>query len=121
MMEGIEVLATIPEGVNFAPNLPIAIIFGGIMWLGFGIWCASDTDSILAGLLIGFLVGTVAFLVTAGVSMKPTEFIDTYKVTISDDIKLNEFYERYEILEQEGKIFTIKERLDEITDDHPTL
>lgn len=120
MMEGIEVLATIPEGVNLAPNLPIAIIFGGIMWLGFGIWCASDTDSILAGLLIGFLVGTVAFLVTAGVSMKPTEFIDTYKVIISDDIKLNEFYERYEILEQEGKIFTIKEKTEDGNNGLPT-
>lgn len=107
-MEGIEVLATIPEGVNFVPNLPFAIIVGGI--IGIGIWCATDTGSIIAGLLIGSLIGAMAFLITAGVSMKPTEFIDTYKVIISDEIKLNKFYERYEILEQEGKIFTIKEK-----------
>ena len=111
MMEGIEVLATIPEGTNLVANLPVAIIIGGIVWLGVGIWYASETDSIISGLVIGFLIGTVAFIVTAGISAKPTEFIDTYKITISDDIKLNEFYEQYEILEQEGKIFTIKEKI----------
>ena len=113
MMEGIEVLATIPEGINFVPNLPFDIIVGGIIGIGIGIWCATDTGSIIAGLLIGSLIGAMAFLITAGVSMKPTEFIDTYKVIISDDIKLNEFYERYEILEQEGKIFTIKEKTED--------
>lgn len=120
MMEGIEVLATIPKGINLVPNLPFAIIVGGIIGIGIGIWCATDTGSIIAGLLIGFLVGTVAFLVTAGMSMKPTEFIDTYKVIISDDIKLNKFYERYEILEQEGKIFTIKEKIEDGSNSLPT-
>ena len=120
MMEGIEVLATIPEGINFVPNLPFAIIVGGIIGIGIGIWCATDTGSIIAGLLIGSLIGAMAFLITAGVSMKPTEFIDTYKVIISDDIKLNEFYERYEILEQEGKIFTIKEKTEDGNNSLPT-
>ena len=120
MMEGIEVLATIPEGINFVLNLPFAIIVGGIIGIGIGIWCATDTGSIIAGLLIGSLIGAMAFLITAGVSMKPTEFIDTYKVIISDEIKLNEFYERYEILEQEGKIFTIKEKTEDGNNSLPT-
>ena len=119
-MEGIEVLATIPEGTNLVANLPFAIIVGGIVWLGVGIWYATETDSIISGLVIGFLVGAIAFMITAGISMKPTEFIDTYKVTISDDIKLNEFYERYEILEQEGKIFTIKEKTEDGNNGLPT-
>lgn len=113
MMEGIEVLATIPEGTNLVANLPVAIIVGGIVWLGVGIWGATDSGSIILGLLSGFLVGVMVFIVIAGISAKPTEFINTYKVTISDDIKLNEFYEQYEVLEQEGKIFTIKEKTED--------
>lgn len=121
MMEGIEVLATIPKGTNFVPNFLFATIAGVIVWLGFGIWLGIDSGSIFMGLFFGFLVGGVIFALVVAISEEPTEFVNTYKVTISDDIKLNEFYERYEILEQEGKIFTIKERLDEIIDDHPTL
>ena len=33
-----------------------------------------------------------------------------YKVTISDDVSFNELYEKYEIVEQEGEIYTIRER-----------
>lgn len=33
-----------------------------------------------------------------------------YKVTISDEVSLNEFYDKYEIVDQEGKIYTIKEK-----------
>lgn len=31
-----------------------------------------------------------------------------YKVLISNEVKMNDFYKKYEILEQEGKIYTIK-------------
>ena len=33
-----------------------------------------------------------------------------YDVTISDEVKLTEFNEKYEIIEQKGKIYTIKEK-----------
>ena len=32
-----------------------------------------------------------------------------YKVTIDDSVSMNEFLEKYEILDQEGKIYTVKE------------
>ena len=114
MMEGIEVLATIPEGTNLVVNLPVAIIAGGIIWLVFGIWLATYTDNIFVGLLSGFLIGFVIFAAIIDMSAEYTEFIDIYKVTISDEIKLNEFNERYVIINQEGKIYTIKER-EEVT------
>lgn len=34
----------------------------------------------------------------------------TYKVTISENVKMNEFLDKYIIIEQEDKIYTIKER-----------
>ena len=32
------------------------------------------------------------------------------KVTIDDSVSMNEFLDKYEILDQEGKIYTVKER-----------
>jgi hypothetical protein len=33
-----------------------------------------------------------------------------YKVTIDDSVSMNEFLDKYEILDQEGKIYTVRER-----------
>lgn len=57
---------------------------------------------LILGILIGVLTG---FLFAA-----PTETETCYKVLISDEVSMNEFLEQYEIVDQEGKIYTIKER-----------
>ena len=36
--------------------------------------------------------------------------IQEYKVTASDDVSLNKFIEKYEIIDIEGKIYTIREK-----------
>ena len=33
-----------------------------------------------------------------------------YKVTINDSVKMNDFFEQYEIIDQEGKIYTVREK-----------
>ena len=38
------------------------------------------------------------------------EYETHYKVTISDEVEMNDFYETYEIVEQDGKIYTVRER-----------
>ena len=55
---------------------------------------------IAAGLLAGILVG-----------LTEIEHYETYKVTISDEVSMNEFMDKYEILNQDGKIYTVKERV----------
>ena len=47
-------------------------------------------------LIIGFL----------SVNNAPTQ----YKVTVSDDVSMNDFNDEYKIVQQEGRIYTIKER-----------
>ena len=72
---------------------------------------------VLASLLfddtIGTTLGIFVILIGACISCttkdKVSEYIQ-YKVTISDDVNFVEFTERYEILEQDGKIYTIRER-----------
>ena len=42
-------------------------------------------------------------------NLKDYEYTE-YKVTIDDSVSMNEFLDKYEILDQEGKIYTVKER-----------
>ena len=53
------------------------------------------------------LISIFACIITFFIFTEPTgEY--KYKVTIDDTVSLNEFYEKYEIIDQEGKIYTIK-------------
>ena len=54
--------------------------------------------SVFIGALVGFFDGT------------PTEYETHYKVIISDEVSMNDFLEEYEIIDQEGKIYTVRER-----------
>lgn len=69
------------------------------------------TKEIGAGIgagIIAFLLCAI-FFGTSGVGEYETGEYE-YKVTIDDSVSMNEFYEKYEILDQEGKIYTVKER-----------
>lgn len=43
---------------------------------------------------------------------KPAKIITTYSVMIDDSVSMTEFYDKYEVLEVQGKIYTITERED---------
>ena len=90
-------------GIGFVVGLILAIR----MWIdlgfnGAGICCIIACTGL--GLVIGFIV--------VGISKEPTDIVDyvEYKVTISDEVNFNEFADKYEILDQEGKIYTVKEK-----------
>ena len=63
-----------------------------------GIICFIATCA-LGGLFIGFGVDEL--------NQQPETH---YQVTIDDSVPMNEFYKKYEIIEVEGKIYTIKEK-----------
>ena len=112
-MTGVEVLATeevVTEwGFNWSGFVLTFIVVILVSALVFA--CKSETIKELlqatgilggiAGLLVGFIVGKGAEI--------PVEYETHYKVTISDEVPLNEFLERYEIVDQEGQIYTIRE------------
>lgn len=56
----------------------------------------------IAGGLFGTLVGC-----TTG---EPIEYETQYKVVIEDSVSMNEFTEKYEIIDQDGKIYTVREK-----------
>lgn len=79
------------------------------------IGCVAESTNWFDGIM-GFIAGAVigAFIggFLCGATAKETDQIDCvkYQVTVSDEVKLNEFLDKYEILDQEGKIYTVKER-----------
>jgi hypothetical protein len=110
MMEGIEVLATGIMGIGSTVNWGLIVIIGLIAGGIVGITVGFGSLSIFGGLGAGILAFLAAASLTAMATEKPAYTIPIYKVVIKDSISMNEFSERYEIIDQEGKIYTIKER-----------
>lgn len=54
---------------------------------------------------------SLCFLIFMCVGRLFTEHVE-YKVIIDDSVNFNAFMERYEIVEQDGQLFTVKERGD---------
>ena len=117
MINGIEILSQTEVGTNtpmnwwvfglfvvmfFIIGFVLAVIEGrpeGVEWLG----------CVFIGLLVG-IIGCLFGGLLGTVAGEPTEFETQYKVTISDEVQMNEFLEQYEIIDQEGKIYTIREK-----------
>jgi hypothetical protein len=52
----------------------------------------------------------VTFIILAIFCVDTTE-VTEYKVTIDDSVKYVEFTEKYEVVDQEGEIYTVRERM----------
>lgn len=117
-MNGVEILS---QETIYKTDYPwwLILIFAGIglivgiiitinKCMDYGFFDISDIVPIIlcVGLGVYFgLIGTIPL-------EYETDTIDhiEYKVTIDDSVSMNEFLDKYEILDQEGKIYTVKER-----------
>jgi uncharacterized protein YacL len=117
MIEGVEILSQTNVYEYTASSwlillfLTIGFIVGLVIAVIECINYGFDSDVICVVVyctLIGLGIGFIGFLL----SIEPTDTVDhiEYKVTISDTVNFNEFTDKYEILDQEGKIYTIRER-----------
>lgn len=112
MLEGITVLAqeTIKK-YTWGFSI-IGMIFVGIALLCFIsviYFLIKDFDCVCYGLLLLLVSSTVVSVMAFSVG-KLDEVYERYKVTVNDSVNLLEFNDRYEILDQEGKIFIIREK-----------
>ena len=109
-MTGVEILATSKTTV-FEPN-GLAFILVFIFCIICGIVSGFKDKEYAFGVLMGWTIGIGAGLLAAlFVGIAEMEHYETYKVTISDEVSMNEFMDKYEILNQDGKIYTVKERV----------
>lgn len=59
------------------------------------------------GIILAIAVGVC---VLAGWITNEPQYETQYKVTVSDEVSMNEFFEHYEIIDQEGKIYIVREK-----------
>ena len=115
-MNGVEILNQTNiycEEVNF-----------GIFWLtlGFGLfaglilaileWRDGFIASGILDIIIGLICGAFFGIIGCAVSIDTTDKLShvEYKVIVSDEVNFTDFMEKYEIIDQEGQIYTVKER-----------
>ena len=114
-MTGVEILATQEVATDFDFSLEnfwigFAILMGLGIFLGLlASLLSEDLTCLVGGCVLGAIFGIIIG-VGVGVDGLPTEYEIQYKVTISDEVPMNDFLERYEIVSQEGKIYTVRER-----------
>jgi hypothetical protein len=80
------------------------------LWCSFG--ARKEPISIIFAIALGLLIGSL-FGALGGLSEKqaiPKKYETYYQVIISDNVNITEFLEKYEIVGQNGKIYTVKEK-----------
>ena len=111
-MSGVEILYTYPyiieDGCSLFISFILTIVIAAISFFFFILVVGSFHPSILSvSIAFGLLIGIPSGYIDAD-SRKV--YGTEYKVTISDEVSMNEFLEKYEIINQEGKIYTVRER-----------
>ena len=115
-MNGIEILATQEVAIAWTFSwVGFFIMFGFAIGLFVVAGCIAGlvhSDAKLCGgiIIIGVLISIFFGMLIGYGAQEPTKHETRYKITISDDVPMNEFLERYEIISQEGKIYTVRER-----------
>ena len=115
-MTGVEILATQEVVTNYAFNGNVFWITLGIIFFIFSVFglflslSNGDYSAIAISVFAGFMLGSLFGFLLGTASRIPTEYETQYKVTISDEVPMNDFLDRYEIVDQDGKIYTVRER-----------
>lgn len=120
-MNGVEILAVEKIATAYAFNWTV-------FWAGFftlivvavlalfltGVFRDAFKYNLVMQVLIIIIVGALiagAFLGIVWIT--PTEYETQYKVTADDSVSIVDFYDKYEVLDQEGKIYTVVEKTEE--------
>ena len=115
-MTGVEILTTEEVATEFASNKGVSVfVFIAIVIIcaTFGYFMMDDCNKsvgIAIGCSLGVFLGLIGMIIALTATEEIVDYETQYKVTISDEVQLNEFNEKYEIIEQDGKIYTVRER-----------
>jgi hypothetical protein len=112
-MNGVEILSVTEVVVDSASNWWLAgfvflgiIIFGGII----GFVVEMDIGGVIVGCTFGVLIGFLGLFIAGAATDTPIAYETHYKVIIDDSVLMNDFLEKYEIVDQDGKIYTVREK-----------
>ena len=110
-MNGVEILNSETIYNTILPEYWIGIGFGCLLVFFIATALCFANERIILGFICAALaIGSVIVGGLGGTYSKTDISHIEYKVTIDDSVSMNEFLDKYEIIDQEGKIYTVKER-----------
>lgn len=109
MIDGITILDTTSVWICDNIVFDILLISAAIIAISLFISLVNSDE---AGLVIFLLTTFLILLLSTVIAYKTLgEEIPEYKVTISDTVSFKDIYGKYDIIEQEGQIYTIREKI----------
>ena len=109
MIEGVEILS---QSVCTETNGTVLFLCTLIcMTLGLIFDLCNDLSDGIVGAIAGCIVGMFAYAIIFQ-CIFPVKFIK-YKVVISEEVSMTEFFDKYEIIDVDGVIYTIREKENE--------
>lgn len=113
-MNGVEILASEQVIAQYRFSTATIIVISFIMTVAIvgGVYLSirnSDWQNLFFSLVCGIIGSLFAGAFIQEFTKAPLEYETQYKVIISDETLMSDFYNKYEIVEQEGKIFTVRE------------
>lgn len=110
-MNGVEILSSETIYNTILPEYWLGIGLGcSIVFIVAMVMCFANERNILGVICVVLAFGSAIVCGLGGTYSKTDINHIEYKVTIDDSVSMNEFLDKYEILDQEGKIYTVKER-----------
>ena len=97
------------SGETFMITFAMCVVIGFILGATLAFTTLEETF-VIYGSIIGAIFGLLLGALVSGIRSTPEVYETHYKVSISDEVSINEFLEEYEIIDQEGKIYIVKEK-----------
>lgn len=115
-MEGVRILA---ETAVYTYSTQWEIAGALCIWIGLALMCAFAIDWMISGggwhayaILVGIIILAIGLTCNQKYTKSKAFSHMKYKVIVEDGVGFNEFLTHYEILDQEGEIYTVKEKGD---------
>ncbi len=116
-MQGVKILSSdefITESRFNKKVFSISIAFAVIFFEAFAVFLVAKAGTGYSFCIIMFFIGVLSGLLIGGIlgaiCAKPLKTEIWYRITIDENVSINEFYQRYEVLCQEGAAFIVRER-----------
>ena len=115
-MKGVEILSTsqvVAETTFSCMAVIIAVVLTMAVFITLGIYLSieeNDFSYAIFFIIIGVIFSVLTGGITGGITETPTAYETQYKVTIDDSVSMIEFNEKFEVLDQDGKIYLVRER-----------
>lgn len=110
-MNGVEILSST---IIYNTILPAwCSVVGFILMITFfavNMLKSNEENCVATIILFVLMIGSIVLAILGSVSDTNSIKYIEHKVTIDDSVSMNEFLDKYEILDQEGKIYTVKEK-----------